>query len=128
MANDAVNEVTTYLKYATLQMAAESLFGITPLSPVGTITGSGSMTPGTLTKGNERSSTFTDVQAQQFAKDWEVVEHQGDSATGFSGTLFKCLRDDPARGLKKDELVLSFRSTEFADDAARDNQATNAIP
>ncbi|SDP94092.1 hypothetical protein SAMN04489708_1587 [Paracidovorax cattleyae] len=31
------------------------------------------------------------------------------------------------RGIVKGELVLSFRSTEFADDAARDNQATNTL-
>jgi hypothetical protein len=30
-------------------------------------------------------------------------------------------------GITPGELVLSFRSTEFVDDAARDNQATNAM-
>ena len=46
---------------------------------------------------------------------------------GFSGTLFKAKQDNAALGIQKDELVLSFRSTEFADDAARDNEATNLL-
>ncbi len=34
---------------------------------------------------------------------------------------------DPARGLSNGQLVLSFRSTEFIDGGARDNQATNTL-
>ena len=45
----------------------------------------------------------------------------------FSGTLFKCTKEDEALGYHKGELVLSFRSTEFIDDAARDNEATNKL-
>lgn len=68
--------------------------------------------------GNNRSSKFTDAQAQKLIDDgWAVVEHKPDTSTGFSGTLFK--------NTKTDELVMSFRSTEFIDDAARDNEATN---
>jgi hypothetical protein len=72
-----------------------------------------------LVFGNNRSSKFTDEAAAQFAAVWSVVEHKSDTTTGFSGTLFK----NNATG----ELVMSFRSTEFADDAARDNQATNDL-
>src|SRR6218665_36334 len=82
---------------------------------------------GVLTDGNDRSSRFTAIQAEEFIHDWEVVEQIGNTSTGFSGTLFRARRDAPERGIVKDEMVLSFRSTEFADDAARDNQATNAM-
>ncbi len=104
------NEITTYLKYANLQMAAESLFG-----------GTGStMDVASLVLGNNRSSKFTEIQAQQFIEEgWTVAEHKSNTSTGFSGTLF--------RNSNTDELVLSFRSTEFIDDAARDNQATNSM-
>ena len=119
------NTVTTYLKYAELQMAAEALFGLQGQTPGTTF--SGPILSSDLSAGNNRASKFTEVQAQQFSKDWVVVEHKSDTTTGFSGTLFKCLIDDPSRGLVKDQLVMSFRSTEFADDAARDNQATNAM-
>ena len=75
----------------------------------------------------QRSSRFTQIQADEFIKDWTVVEHISNTTTGFSGTLFRALRNDESRGIKAGELVLSFRSTEFADDAARDNQATNVM-
>jgi trimeric autotransporter adhesin len=113
------HNVTTYLKYASLQMAAESLFGSDSSSGPGLINGAASMTQDSLTLGNRRSSRFTDVAAKQFLDDgWTVVENKSNTSTGFSGTLFK--------NTKTNELVMSFRSTEFADDAARDNEATNA--
>ena len=114
------NDIATYLKYANLQMAAESLFGVTNATTVGDI--STTMDAGTLTKGNTRSSKFTVELAKQFTDPttgWTVVEHKSNTATGFSGTLFK----SNATG----ELVMSFRSTEFLDDSARDNQATNSM-
>jgi hypothetical protein len=122
------NEVTTYLKYANLQIAAEALFEFNHLRPTGSA-GPGStasyptINPVYLTDGNNRSSKLTSTQAQQFINDgWTVVEHISNTTTGFSGTLFRALRDDEARGIKAGEQVLSFRSTEFADDATRDNQ------
>jgi Ca2+-binding RTX toxin-like protein len=110
-----INAVSTYLKYANLQMAAEALLE-DPES-----------FSSQLTTGNNRSSKFTNVIADQFVQDWKVVAYQPNTSTGFSATLFQCLVDDPARGLVKGELALSFRSTEFVDDAVRDNQATNAM-
>jgi len=117
------NEVTTYLKYANLQIAAEALFEFNHLRPTGSA-GPGStasyptINPVYLTDGNNRSSKLTSTQAQQFINDgWTVVEHISNTTTGFSGTLFRALRDDEARGIKAGEQVLSFRSTEFADDA-----------
>ena len=109
--------INNYLKYANLQMAAEALYGKKGLEP-GTLF-LGQITEQFLRSGNDRTSVFTRTQAQQFvAEDWTVVEHISNTTTGFSGTLFRS---------KSGELVMSFRSTEFADDAARDNQATNTL-
>ena len=78
------NDIATYLKFANVQMAAESLFRVSPgASPGQTST---SMDEATLTSGNTRSSKFTTTQATEFTKDWEVVEHKSNTATGFSGT------------------------------------------
>jgi Ca2+-binding RTX toxin-like protein len=112
----------TLLKYANVQMASESLFGIEPQDEPGSLKFSDSMTAASLELGNTRSSKFTAVQAAEFTDEqtgWRVIEHKSNTTTGFSGTLFK----SNATG----ELVLSLRSTEFADDAARDNQATNTL-
>jgi len=40
---------------------------------------------------------------------------------------FECIKGDPVTCAKAGELVLSFRSTEFIDDAAPDNPATNVL-
>lgn len=113
-------DAKTLLKFANLQMAAEAVdlsAGIT-----------GNDYTAALVKGNNSSSKFTDVQAAEFAANWEVVEHKSNTATGFSGTLFRYTgATDLSKGLTHGELVLSFRSTEFNDDAARDNQATNTM-
>ena len=112
------DDIAAYLKYTNLQLAAESLFGLPNGSAPGTLRDQ--MDVGTLTVGNRRTSVFTSVQAQQFLDDgWTVVEHESNTATGFSGTLFK--------NVQTGELVMSFRSTEFADDATRDNEATNTL-
>ena len=112
------NNVQTYLVYANLQMAAEAFY---------TDGYSGALSAATLTIGNNRSSKFTPTQANQFKGEWAVVAHKANTSTGFSGTLFKCLVDDPVRGLVKDQLVISFRSTEFVDDNVRDSKATNEL-
>ena len=115
------NNVTKYLKFANVQMAAESLFGFRDPSiiPVGErVQGSNpqALTDASLTFGNNnRASKFTRTLAAGFTQNWDVVEHLSNTATGFSGTLFKAKQTDDSLGIKKDELVLSFRSTEFAD-------------
>jgi len=119
------NEITAYLKYAGLQLAAEAF--IAPKNSAPGNTEFRLLDEDLLVNGNGRSSKFTETQAQEFVRDWTVVEHISNTTTGFSGTLFRALRDDPTRGIVAGELVLSFRSTEFADDAARDNQATNVM-
>ncbi len=116
------NVASIYLKCASLQMAAETV-GLSRVRE-GTM-----QLKDALIDGNRRSSKFTPVQAQQFVDDgWTIVDHKSNTTTGFSGTLFRYTGpSDPSRGLVSGELVLSFRSTEFIDDAARDNQATNAL-
>jgi Ca2+-binding RTX toxin-like protein len=113
-----------YLKYANLQMASEALFDFNA-TPTGTVLTPGALagnernTVGNLTTGNLHSSKFTAAEAEKFAQEWKVVEHISNTTTGFSGTLFEKVGTG--------ELVLSFRSTEFLDDAARDNTATNVL-
>ncbi|WP_141243668.1 calcium-binding protein, partial [Pseudomonas indica] len=124
--------ISDYLKYANLQMAAEALYDfdavINPNQKPSEKT-SGSLTEPNLTTGNRHASKFTPTQVELsgLTSDWTVVEHLSNTSTGFSGTLFKRIKDDPITGAKAGELVMSFRSTEFLDDAARDNQATNAM-
>jgi hypothetical protein len=106
------------LTFADLQMAAEA----TRLDEV--VAGTLSLQDA-LTAGNNRSSKFTPTQAAQFAAEWEVVDRWANTGTGLSGTLFKYTgQDDPTRVLVNSQLVMSFRSTEFIDDAARDSQIT----
>jgi hypothetical protein len=119
----SVNPVVSYLVFANLQMAAEANLLGQNGQPV-----SGGDLVNALIKGNDRSSKFPTVLAEQFKNEWTVVAQQSNTPTGFSGTLFEYKgADDPARGLIHGQQVLSFRSTEFIDDAVRDNQATNGM-
>ncbi len=109
---------TTILKYANIQMASEALILAATAAP-GSIAVNRELSVAVLTTGNNRASRFTTSAATEFAAEWTVVEHISNTQTGFSGTLFK--------NKNTNELVMSLRSTEFADDAARDNEATNAL-
>ncbi|WP_137919079.1 hypothetical protein [Hydrogenophaga sp. 2FB] len=104
------------LKFSAVQMAAEADYlGVVEFQNRLAIQAA-------LIRGNNRSSKFTEIQAEKFTDaltGWSVVDHVSNTTTGFSGTLFK--------SNETGEFVLSFRSTEFADDAARDNQATNTL-
>lgn len=123
--------ITNTLKYASLQMAAEALYdfdaNVTPSQTPADKARNIPLTVENLTTGNRHASKFPLLEAEKFATGWTVVEHLSNTTTGFSGTLFRAVRDDPTTGTIAGELVLSFRSTEFVDDAARDNQATNAM-
>lgn len=113
------NSVQQYLRYANVQMAAESLFGLTSqVEAVGELN-QAILNIEVLEAGNRHASRFTTSQATQFLNEegWQVVRHQQNTSTGFSGTLLS----------NGTEQVLSFRSTEFIDDSIRDNQATNAL-
>ena len=124
------NTVTKYLKFANVQMAAESYY----LKAAGEWAVadarqniSGNDLKDALVDGNKRALKFTPALATDFTKYWKIVEHKANTGTGFSGTLFQAIADNADMGIKANELVLSFRSTEFADDAVRDNQATNKM-
>jgi Ca2+-binding RTX toxin-like protein len=123
--------ITDYLKYANLQMAAEALYdsdatiATSPLVPGKFY--SGDIDRVVLETGNRHSSKFTATEAKKFTDQWTVVEHISNTTTGFSGTLFQAVKDDPTQGVVRGQYTLSFRSTEFLDDAARDNQATNVL-
>ena len=105
--------VSDYLKYANLQMAAEAFL----------VNNDGSLKTNliqALKDGNKHASVFTATQATDFTSQWEVVNQIPNTPSGFSGTLFRN-RANP------NELVISFRSTEFIDDAIRDSMATNTL-
>lgn len=114
--------IADMLKYANLQMATEALYGFDTkeLLPSSLMPGdhySGAIDTKTLTTGNEHASRFTPTEAAKFANEWVVVDHLSNTTTGFSGTLFQ--------NKTTNEYVISIRSTEFIDDAARDSVATN---
>lgn len=120
----------TISKFAQAQLAAEALVMQIASDANGQVSGvvSGDTLKRLLVAGNGRVSKFTDSAAQEFASQWELVEQKASTSTGFSGTLFKYIGpDDPASGLKTNQYVMSFRSTEFIDDYARDNAATNTL-
>ena len=95
--------VADSLKFANLQIAAEAFLLTDEDHPKPK---SGSDLIAALVDGNNRSLKFTQTQAEAFSDEWEVVAQKANTATGFSGTLF---RNKAHPG----ELVLSFRSTEF---------------
>jgi len=118
----ADNQINKLLEFANMQMAAEAFLlrnidgGLLPTdSPTIRLR---------LEAGNTHASRFTAVQAEQFTADYEVVtQYRNDplqtGGAGFSGTLFK--------NRTTGELTLSFRSTEFLDDAVRDSKSTNEL-
>ena len=124
---------TELLTYANLQIAAEALYGqlkSTAGNPNTLMSDKDiddinkdlfkeNSDEGYLTQGNNHSSKFSQTQAKEFIKDWQVVQHMNNTKTGFSGTLFK--------NIHTDELVISFRSTEFVEDQLRDSISTNTL-
>jgi hypothetical protein len=114
--------VTDYLKFANLQMAAEAFIRDEKTKQLAS---DGELLINALVEGNKHASRFTKIQAEEFETYWEVVDQRANTGTGFSGTLFKARNTVDTLGIRKGELVLSFRSTEFIDDYVRDNIATN---
>lgn len=108
--------IADYLKYANLQMAAEAFLYDEATRSVK----AGQQLIDALKTGNDHASKFTATQSTDFTNQWEVVAQQANTSTGFSGTLFR-------NKANTNELVVSFRSTEFIDDAVRDNAATNTL-
>jgi hypothetical protein len=77
-----------------------------------------------LERGNFHAARFMPVQAEQFVADYEVLaqfrnDPQLPGGAGFSGTLFV--------NRSTGERTLSFRSTEFIDDAVRDSTSTSQL-
>lgn len=104
-----VPTIAEFLKYANVQMAAEAFL-------------EKDLNVQTLVAGNGHVSRFTEKQAAQFLdqnEGWTLVDHKPNTSTGFSTSLFKSNQTG--------EYVLSMRSTEFIDDAARDSRATNEL-
>jgi N-acetyl-beta-hexosaminidase len=111
--------IADYLKYANLQMAAEAFLKISGTEPGTWVERySGDDLVNALKAGNNRNSRFTESEAKKFADDWIVLDQKPNTATGFSATLFE------SKGEPK-QYVISFRSTEFIDDAVNDCQVTN---
>ena len=106
-----MNDISTLLRFVNVQTAAEGFLS----EAVNTDT----RLVNALKLGNRHASVFTASVAEQFAKDYVVVDHKSNTTTGFSGTLF--------RNKTTNELILSFRSTEFVDDSLRDAKATGDL-
>jgi hypothetical protein len=125
----ATPTIADYLKYANLQMAAEAFLKVKDPKTDAWIENyfKESDLVTALITGNNHASRFTPTQAADFAEYWKVLDQKPNTTSGFSGTLFECIKDDPATGAKKDDLVISFRSTEFIDDAIRDSASTNTL-
>jgi hypothetical protein len=118
--------------FALLQITAESFLNNTsPDTAAAPPTGSlpFELQAEWLKNGNNHSSRMTDQQADDFKNDWKVVSHQSNTATGLSATLFQLKpgRAETSKGTFEGQFVVSFRSTEFIEDAARDNQETNTL-
>ncbi|WP_153712452.1 calcium-binding protein [Eikenella corrodens] len=140
MTNQQQNTNTnpaTILEFARLQLAAEVLYDLKNAIPnweitvdnpnIGNLSFDNLITKKRLQSGNDHNSKFTEADAEEFDKNWEMVAHIANTTTGFSGSLFRAKKDISGTDIKKGDLTISFRSTEFVDDATRDSQATNTF-
>ena len=122
-----------YLEFANLQIAAEAFYNNIKANPNWQNSSGGNVIFGnlidipSLVDGNKHTSKFTPTLAQEFMGKWEMLAHIANTGAGFSGSLFRAKHDIAGTAIKAGELVLSFRSTEFIEDAVRDNRATNTL-
>lgn len=65
----------------------------------------------TLVTGNGHTSKFAKSDAQDFAGHWEALDQKLNTPAGFSGTLFRCIANDPKTGAKAGELVIDWFKT-----------------
>jgi hypothetical protein len=100
MANNRSMELLTF---AGAQMAAEGVW--TDLPPRSNSQFE-EVVLSRLTAGNGHTSKFPATLAIDWMKDWDVVAHQENTSTGFSGTLFRAKRTDLSRGLVAGEYTL----------------------
>ena len=127
MAN---GEIIRFLEFANIQMAAEAFLSRS-IDDVPNRPPSNQLLA-RLQDGNTHATKFLLPQASQFISDYEVLaQYRNDplltTGSGFSGTLFRTKVTDPARGLVAGELTLSFRSSEFIDDAVRDGKSVQEL-
>ena len=132
----------TILEFARLQLAAEALYGFKNAKPewidskgdadtsnllFGVDYNSSKNYKEHLISGNDHNSKFTPTDAAEFAENWEMVAHIANTTTGFSGSLFRAKKDIEGTRIKAQDLVMSFRSTEFVDDDMHDSRSTNTL-
>ena len=95
MAN---NRITEYLKFANLQMASEAFLDRLGFDKSAVTRSSNAAELGryveALQLGNTHASKFTQVQAEQFALDWEVLAHKDNAPTVSGSTQVKGARLD----------------------------------
>ncbi len=121
----------TLLEFANLQVASEAFLVELDAEPATHIDSSFNLKDEiqTLINGNNHSTKFTQTMAEDFVDKWKVVDHISNTKTGFSGTLFEATKTiTDANGetiVEAGQQVLSFRSTEFVEDAVHDNKSTN---
>ena len=140
MTNQQQNTNTnpaTILEFARLQLAAEVLYDLKNAIPnweitvdnpnIGNLSFDNLITKERLQSGNDHNSKFTEADAEEFDKNWEMVAHIANTATGFSGSLFRAKKDIEGTRIKAQDLVMSFRSTEFVDDDVHDGRSTNTL-
>jgi len=96
--------VRAWLDFALLQSAAECYLDKIPAKPLNEVIWDqlkiGNNDPiklglpanSPLLPGATR---FTDAQAKWFTSNYEIVTHYPNDASGFSATLFKCIKNDP---------------------------------
>jgi len=121
MADNRTQELFTF---ANLHIAAEAFLDVLPASSDPQYR---ERLVQALRDGNGRASRFPVVLAEEFADTFEIIAHRENTPTGFSGTLFRSKVTDLARGLYAGQYTLSFRSTEFVDDAIRDATGTGDL-
>lgn len=127
----------TILEFARLQLVAEALHGFKNAKPnfedskggasAGNLVFNYKIEPEHLISGNNHNSKLTPTNAAEFVENWKMIAHIANTATGFSGSLFRTREDIKGTRIKKGELAISFRSTEFVDDAMHDSRSTNTL-
>ena len=116
MASKTLKDV---LEFANFQLAAEAFLLRANESDIRTL--DRDVLIARLELGNNHASKFVSGQGASFLATYDILAQYRNDAnlaggSGFSGTLFK--------NRQTGELSLSFRSTEFIDDAVRDGKST----
>jgi hypothetical protein len=114
------NELKTWLEFGLQQMAAECYLEAIDPSVSEQLRAAliqGNNAPGFPISGHTR---FTDLHAEYFVQNLEIVKHHASDATGFSATLM--------RNRVTGEYTLSFRSTEYRSQAQGGDWERDGLP